>query len=92
MADPLFSVGEDVWLVSQERPEYNGEAKVLDVCRMPPFMSDCCQYGYILTIPNLPGKIGWHECALRKRPPPEPTVSFDDVMDGLTDKIVEKVE
>ncbi len=95
MSDPLFSVGETVYLVSRMRPDLSGPTKVLLVERglgcdihtrgTPAYVLDiaCPPVGNHTT-----GR--WCECTLRKRPPPEPLVSFDDVMAGLTDK--EKVE
>ena len=80
---PLYSVGEDVMLVSDFRPDLNGPTTVLEVApTSTEGTNGCtrCRFSYSLATPS-PNEMGWHECALRKRPPK--TVSFDEIMDGL---------
>ncbi len=94
MADPLFSVGESVWLVSNHYPELSAATQVESVVLSHGEHTNgsrfCGANAYYFLGIATPSGAPWCECALRKRPPPEPLVSFDDIMAGL--KIVEKVE
>jgi len=61
MTEPYFRVGEEVILQTEQYPEFNGDAVVLDVCKFP------CM-AYLLTIstedPDLPR---WRESCIKKK-------------------------
>lgn len=85
---PLFSVGEEVILVSVQRPHCNGPAVVLDVDNN---YEDGIP-GYLLTTPGRKDDEGldilWDQSALRKKYPPS-SQSFSELMNTL--KSSEKV-
>jgi hypothetical protein len=98
---PYFEENEQVSLVSQNRPDLNGDTVVCSVvspeglycpsCKMC-YNSSAGQYSYELTIRATnhcgicKGDWLWQERALRKKP--EGKVDFKTMVAGLTDKLV----
>ena len=79
---PLFEVGEDVYLVSESLPEFNGPGTISGVFTKskPP---TCSPFYYAIGISLPHGSDGWCECCLRKRFPPESLATLTEILDRL---------
>lgn len=103
MSRPLFEVGEEVILVSQTYPAFNGDTHVIRVWRAEENGPCKCTYFYDLTcgmpelhaamnnlIQKLRGDrpLGWHQCALRKKP--KPGQDFDELLKELDKPLVRR--
>ena len=83
MSDPMFSVGEDVLLVTPSG-KYDGETRVEAVTWSKIDCSVCgarSHFIYSLGIVGPSQTTEWTECVLRKRPPPDE--EFQRFMDRL---------
>ena len=93
MSRPLFEVGEEVTLISDRHPSYNGDYFVIHI--RTGWCSRCSkQYGYRLTVtpPDLEDYSDhWCEHNLRKKP--KPGGDFDELLKELDKPLVrEKVK